>query len=93
MCVTTGTSPPLIQMDGVLLEHIASLAAAHKQVVALSLTHSDLTSVQEVLVDKAAEMRPAPVVTMETKDQVENWRIVATTKFPDKRLACNVLAL
>lgn len=77
-------------MDGVPLAHVSSLAAAHKQVVALSFTHSDLTGVQEVLVDKAAEVRPAPMVTMETKDQVENWRIVATTKFPDKRFALDV---
>ena len=84
------TRPLPLQVEGVPLAHVSSLAAAHKQVVALSFTHSDLTGVQEVLVDKAAEARPAPVVTMETKDQVENWRIVATTKFPDKRLAFDV---
>lgn len=82
-----------LQVDGVSLEHISSLAAAHRQVVVFSFTNSDLTGVQEVLVDKAAEVRPAPMVSTETKDQVENWRIVATTKFPDKRLARDTVVL
>ena len=49
------------------------------------MTHSSVIGVREILVDKAADVRAGASVTPETAAQVENWRLVATTKLQSKR--------
>ena len=74
----------LFQMDHIPFSQLISLTSVHQYIEVLSISHGNLNSIKEVLVEKAAEIRPAPTVV--NTQNMENWRIVATTKLPDKRL-------